>query len=296
MKESGALFAVLCAMSVLALNAACSSPRTETLTSTTSIKITGIAHLPTPLATRSRIASASPGPGETPLPATASPPQIPPGLGPIAFVSVGTDQDGIYMLTTGGGPPLPLIVGTRDIVVAPAWSPDAGWIAFAADFESERGVLDIYLIRADGGGLTRLTSDPADEDQPSWSRDSQFITFAVGGRFRSLVFLMNTDGTGRRQLTQGTPEELFPVWSREGGQIAFLCGSPPYNICLSDISGSNVRRLQSVEADFGPITWSPDGHHIAFTRYLYCTLAIVDIDSEETADLTEPSGCDRDPS
>jgi Tol biopolymer transport system component len=63
-------------------------------------------------------------------------------------------------LTAGGQP------GDSASDGVPAWSPDGTRIAF----ESERdGNLEIYVMNADGSGVTRLTNDPASDSTPAWS-------------------------------------------------------------------------------------------------------------------------------
>ena len=47
----------------------------------------------------------------------------------------------------------------------PAWSPDGSALAFVSD---RHGSPDLFLLRADGTGLTRLTSSPGVETRPLW--------------------------------------------------------------------------------------------------------------------------------
>ena len=57
---------------------------------------------------------------------------------------------------------------------APAWSPAGTWIAYAAD---QHGSWDIWVIASTGGTAVRVTSQAADELQPSWSGDSQSLLY-----------------------------------------------------------------------------------------------------------------------
>ena len=45
------------------------------------------------------------------------------------------------------------------------WSPDGDHIAFATGRD---GNFEIYVMNADGSGLSRLTDDPADDFAPDW--------------------------------------------------------------------------------------------------------------------------------
>ena len=68
----------------------------------------------------------------------------------------------------------------------PVPSPDGKWLAFAVrdtDMEANRGRSDLWLAAADGSSVTRLTSSPANDSDPVWSRDGKSIYFlsARGG-------------------------------------------------------------------------------------------------------------------
>jgi len=49
----------------------------------------------------------------------------------------------------------------------PAWSPDGTRIAFDSNIPGKLDQ-DIYVIHADGTGLTRLTDSPAADKSPVW--------------------------------------------------------------------------------------------------------------------------------
>ena len=103
----------------------------------------------------------------------------------------------------------------------PAWSPDGTQIAFgtAARFTSSNGRrwdFKIYLVNADGSGLTRISSGRQDS-WPSWSPDGNQIAFTT----RRGLATMNPDGSNRTMLVRGGSD---PDWSPDGSQITFVRG------------------------------------------------------------------------
>jgi TolB protein len=52
----------------------------------------------------------------------------------------------------------------------PAWSPDGRWIVFCQLRAGSHGSSDIWIVRADGHGLRRLTASPDLDTDPSWGR------------------------------------------------------------------------------------------------------------------------------
>ncbi|MDQ6963823.1 MAG: TolB protein [Mariprofundales bacterium] len=71
----------------------------------------------------------------------------------------------------------------RAVDVQPVWSPDGEWIAFTsnrghADMRHRsRSNWDVWVVRRNGEGLTRLTRDPARDGAPTFSRDGAKVLF-----------------------------------------------------------------------------------------------------------------------
>src|SRR3954468_20474732 len=58
---------------------------------------------------------------------------------------------------------------------------------------------DIYVVNADGSGLTRLIDNPDNDLAPTWSGDGQriyFLSHNADGSGISGLYVMNGDGTG----------------------------------------------------------------------------------------------------
>src|SRR5437899_2073196 len=76
-----------------------------------------------------------------------------------------------------------------------------GKIAFTSNRD---GNVEIYVMNADGTGVTRLTNSVGYDQDPAWSPDGTQIAFAStrddGPPFYE-IYLMNADGTGARRLT-----------------------------------------------------------------------------------------------
>src|SRR5438477_2245109 len=156
--------------------------------------------------------------------------------GKIAFVRLSATGSGLRQILTvnpDGTGETP-VTDSNAFDFAPAWSPDGKKVAFA----STRGDplpgtcfavrhecnIDIFVANADGTGLTRLTDDPALDQDPAWSPDGSKIVWASaqGGQFsRDLkLWVMNADGSGKTQLTQGSGQA--PNWSPAGSKVAFF--------------------------------------------------------------------------
>ena len=60
------------------------------------------------------------------------------------------------------------VTDDADLDVEPSWSPDGEWIAFGSLRPGEPN-LDLFMMQRDGGGVKRLTDDPAKEANPVWA-------------------------------------------------------------------------------------------------------------------------------
>ena len=66
------------------------------------------------------------------------------------------------------------------------------------------GPPDIYLAKADGSGVARLTSG----ESPAWSPDGRRIAFYRGGT----IHVIDADGPEREADTSRHPPGLVPRW------------------------------------------------------------------------------------
>jgi Tol biopolymer transport system component len=154
--------------------------------------------------------------------------------------------------------------------VHPTWSPDGTRIAFARFTFSKPLSTDpfvgqepsgsgIYVVRADGSELTRLTelvpsADGGPDEWPDWSPNGKRIVFQRDFE----IYVMNADGSALRKLTGGHSGQ--PSWSPDGTKIVLQREAPGKGLnelYVMDADGSNVTPL-----DVGPATdlrpdWQP---------------------------------------
>jgi TolB protein len=125
----------------------------------------------------------------------------------------------------------------------PDWSPDGKRIAFVRRPKHDEDDCakplpmpappanapdnELYVINADGTGLTRLTFNTTAEAAPDWSPDGRHIAYMCrpdpAKQIENCVMQVNADGsTGiPTQLTNNDLFEGTPIWSPDGRKILF---------------------------------------------------------------------------
>ncbi len=138
----------------------------------------------------------------------------------------------------------------------------SGWLAF----ESQRdGNLEIYLYRADTGGLLRLTNNTAEDRHLVWSPAGNQMAFDSNRDGNSEIYVMNVDGTAQTRLTENPARDYNPVWSPDGSRLAFLSdrdGTVEIYVVQPDGAGL-IRLISNLTEECCPM-WSPLGDVIAF--------------------------------
>ena len=118
-----------------------------------------------------------------------------------------------------------LLLGGSETPARAAFPGTNGKIAFStlldsADFVSDFGDFDIFVMNADGSGLVALTGYGADDSQPAFSPDGSRIAFTSSRTGNAEIFVMSADGTNVTQVTHNSAEEFDPAFSADGARIA----------------------------------------------------------------------------
>jgi TolB protein len=121
-------------------------------------------------------------------------------------------------------------------------------------------------VSYDDGVITRLTEDPAQDYEPSWSPDGEQILFLSRRIRSSQVFVLSVDGGQPLALTEAYSHKLDAAWSPVGQRIAFtmLDGYNQGDVYVMAVDGSGLANLTEHRANDCCVAWSPDGGRIAF--------------------------------
>ncbi|HMG76526.1 MAG TPA: hypothetical protein VK582_23825 [Pyrinomonadaceae bacterium] len=239
-------------------------------------------------------------------PASETRPAFSPDGKKIAFVK---DFKGIFVMNPDGSGQTQILdgvgAGFSSITSFPNWSPDGKKLVFNGVIKGSPNGADIYVINADGTGLTQLTTDPADDSSPAWSPDGTKIAFSsirdrVPGEVNYEIYVMNADGSNQTRITNNTKFDHSPNWSPDGTRIAFTSRRDDnFEVYLMNADGSNQTRLTFDGEQDSDAKWSPDGTKIAFLSSRggrFGEIWVMNPDGTGLVNLTNADGFDMDPS
>ena len=155
-------------------------------------------------------------------------------------------------------PPRPVLNGA-----VPAVSPDGKHVAFGSN---RGGAYDLYVISADGSGLTQLTRSTGYESPPAWTADGEHVVFSRFANDTSRVYAVGLTG-GEAGAVGIAPSARMPALSPDGTKLLYGRGAyPKMRLTVAALDGSAPRALSDTsDMVFGGV-WSPDGQRIAYTR------------------------------
>ncbi|HYP14852.1 MAG TPA: hypothetical protein VEQ63_13070 [Bryobacteraceae bacterium] len=217
----------------------------------------------------------------------------------VAFVSSRTGQADIWVLDLQSKQ-LRNLTNHSGGDYRPAWSPDGQWIAFTSDRETDGArahtptttgpfgpeqSTQIYIVKADGSGLRRLSGSEGSAGGACWSPDGKRVVFYEASRTDWRTMSRDFAGsaatsqiisielaTGVRQvLTSGPGRKIAPKWLG-GGEIAYIRGEenekPGARERVNYRSGgiAFTDGTPGPRGDFSSVDWSRDGKRIVFYR------------------------------
>jgi TolB protein len=137
----------------------------------------------------------------------------------------------IYLIEADGRLPRNLTNNMESNDLFPTWTRDGGQIAFVSNRTRSdllrdptralnsgltEGNFEIYVISRDGRNLRYLTANPATDEAPTWSPDSNRLAFVSnrgsGREPLTAIYIMDATGENVQPLTDGDAESDSPVW------------------------------------------------------------------------------------
>lgn len=158
--------------------------------------------------------------------------------------------------------------------VQPTWSPDGRWIAFTGRTRNPTQ-MDIWIMPAEGGEPSRVTSDAPIDWSPAWSPDGEYIYFSSdrGGSMN----LWRIPMSQRSGLPTGEAEPIttpatflaHPSVSADGRRVAYSNVHMSVNVETATLDLTAGTLSDPVPVTTGSREWSspdpsPDGSSVAF--------------------------------
>ncbi len=140
-----------------------------------------------------------------------------------------------------------------------------GTIVFATDRD---GQMEVYSVKPDGTGLTRLTSASQVDWYPALSPDGSKVIFESNRDGQYEIYGMDIDGSNQVNLTNDAAVDWFPAWSPDGSKIVFASTRTGghLEIYVMNADGTGVTPITSGTQESLEPQWSPDGTTILFSR------------------------------
>jgi Tol biopolymer transport system component len=201
----------------------------------------------------------------------------------IAFAAKRGPKDDIVIVDVARNKQVRRIGVALSGVTTPSWSPDGQQLVFTG---YDGGLSDLFTVKSDGTGLTRLTNDKYADLHPTWSPDGKTIAFTTD-RGPGTDFTLLTVGnyrlatidvmTSRIDLLPGMDvgKNTNPQWAPDGKSLAFVSDrNGVSNIFLFDLEDGRPYQLtdfytgvQGITPLSPSLSWAPGADELAYVYY-----------------------------
>jgi Tol biopolymer transport system component len=153
----------------------------------------------------------------------------------------------------------------------PDWSPDGTRLVFISPCIQEQEEYPgaaLYIIHADGSGLTPVIGSRNGDYDPDWSPDGSQILFTSLRTGAPEVYILDLDTGEVTPLAIDGIKNFHPAWNADGTKIAFITARPgPFQVWTMNPDGSDqVRFSRSGDLKDTSPSWSPDGQFLVFVQ------------------------------
>jgi dipeptidyl aminopeptidase/acylaminoacyl peptidase len=195
-----------------------------------------------------------------------------------------TDEKRSHLLVVPaqGGEPWDITPGKFDVPPVDvngspdyAFSPDGKEVCFAMNTDSVIATStnnDLFTVSIRGGKTTRITSNKASDNQPTYSPDGKYIAYRAmarpgfeADRYRLMLYERSTGRT--ISLTDHFDRSVGEfVWTLDGSRIIFTAEeAATLSIFSIPVKGGEIEKLYSAGYN-GSICITPDGKTLVFTH------------------------------
>jgi Tol biopolymer transport system component len=179
----------------------------------------------------------------------------------IVFARSGDETTSIWTVSVSGKHLMQLTPGTEDVFdFYPAYSPNGSEIAFSSFGRGGR-IAAVYVMKADGTHVHRITPARLAGSEPDWSPDGSQITFwsHCCDPNNPEIWVVNADGSGLRQLTDPDPSHDFsPVFSPAGDKISFERDAPDFSTSSIYVMNPDGTDAHDIQDDAYQPSWGPN--------------------------------------
>ncbi len=156
------------------------------------------------------------------------------------------------------------LVLSGDFATGASWSPDGARIVFSSSHDDNS---DVYVARADGSAVKRITDARGIDISASWSPDGKRIAFVSERAGTPQIYSMAADGSDVRRLTFQGNYNQEPAWSPKGDLIAFSGRDEHrvFDLYTVAVDGGKVTRLTQNQGTNEKPAWAPNGRYLIFS-------------------------------
>ena len=165
-------------------------------------------------------------------------------------------------ITNRAGVPV-VLDASNNIRVPTDASGDGTMLAYSSIGERQE---DLFISRADGKGMRRVTDDSSRDRAPVFTRDNRSLVFYSNRGGDWAIWTVRSDGSSLRRIASAPSGAVYPLRSPIDDTIIFSSVAGREGLFTVPLSGGSPAKLPNTTSTAGyffATAWSPDGAKLA---------------------------------